>query len=385
MVFTALSCARMSRRSRSPVRYTYATPSEHRRLPGRMVAAAGLPVPAHADYLVIGLYLNAALPALPAWVIVVVSIGIVTALNIVGVVSVAQANFSSSRQAIAIVVFGIALAVARDHRLRKVDLWRPSPVTAAAWRLQPMSWPARPSCALAFLGFDAVSTLSGGARRSAHPSPWAGDHSPAVVSGIIFILLWRVAAGVPVNNFAAVDTGSTDVMVAAGGAFVNTFLHRGVRGRCARVGADLRERHRWPASCSRWAATASCRAGVRPACRPSSVPVCDPHRPRHRCSRSGSTWRSWRRSSVSVRWWPVLGGEPVGDQTLLHRHAGAQRAAFNLIAPAIGPAHRVAVDEPVSGTALTIRLIWLQWDSCGCWSSPAGSRRPTPVLDLECR
>ena len=40
------------------------------------------------NYLVIGIYLNAAIPAIPPWVIVVVTIAIVTLLNIVGIVSV---------------------------------------------------------------------------------------------------------------------------------------------------------------------------------------------------------------------------------------------------------------------------------------------------------
>ena len=70
------------------------------------------------NYLVIGIYLNAAMPALPAWVIVVVSIAIVTVLNIVGIVSVARANFLIiAVQAIFIVVF-VVLAVVEDHRLR---------------------------------------------------------------------------------------------------------------------------------------------------------------------------------------------------------------------------------------------------------------------------
>ena len=58
-------------------------------------------------------------------------------------------------------------------------------------------------------------------------------------------------------------------MVAAGGAFVNTFF-TAAGGRCARVGADLAG-IRWPASCSRWAATASCRARCSGTCRPSSA------------------------------------------------------------------------------------------------------------------
>ncbi|MCB0900363.1 MAG: amino acid permease, partial [Actinobacteria bacterium] len=77
---------------------------------------------------------------------------------------------------------------------------------------------------LSFLGFDAVSTLSEEARDARRTVPQAIMIS-TVVSGIIFILLSYVSQLVfPSNKFAAVDTGSTDVMVAAGGAFVNTFF-----------------------------------------------------------------------------------------------------------------------------------------------------------------
>ncbi|MDT0478137.1 amino acid permease, partial [Streptomyces sp. DSM 41014] len=58
------------------------------------------------NYLVIGIYLHAALPAIPSWVFVVLSIAIVTVLNIVGIVSVARANFVIiAVQAIFIVTF----------------------------------------------------------------------------------------------------------------------------------------------------------------------------------------------------------------------------------------------------------------------------------------
>ena len=45
------------------------------------------------NYLVIGIYMNAAIPAIPAWVFILVTIAVVTVLNIVGIVSVARANF----------------------------------------------------------------------------------------------------------------------------------------------------------------------------------------------------------------------------------------------------------------------------------------------------
>ena len=58
------------------------------------------------NYLLIGIYLNAAIPAVPAWVFILITIVIVTVLNIVGIVSVARANyFIIAMQAVFIVVF----------------------------------------------------------------------------------------------------------------------------------------------------------------------------------------------------------------------------------------------------------------------------------------
>ncbi len=82
------------------------------RIPRRMVASAGLPASCRcSNYLVIGIYLNAAIPAVPPWVFVLITIAIVTVLNIIGIVSVARANMLIIvMQAVFIVVF-LVLAV----------------------------------------------------------------------------------------------------------------------------------------------------------------------------------------------------------------------------------------------------------------------------------
>ena len=97
MVFTALSYARMA--AAIPVAgsaYTYT----QRTFGAPVGFLAGwslmldylfLPM---LNYLVIGLYLNAAVPALPEWVIVIVTIAIVTVLNIVGIVSVSYTHLT---------------------------------------------------------------------------------------------------------------------------------------------------------------------------------------------------------------------------------------------------------------------------------------------------
>jgi len=96
MVFTAVSYARMA--VAYPVAgssYTYAQKSFGAPigfLAGWSLLLDYLFLPM-INYLVIGIYLAAAIPAVPTWVFIVVAIAIVTVLNIVGIVSVARANF----------------------------------------------------------------------------------------------------------------------------------------------------------------------------------------------------------------------------------------------------------------------------------------------------
>ncbi len=45
------------------------------------------------NYLLIGIYMEAAFPAIPAWVFMIVSIAAVTVLNIFGITAIAKANF----------------------------------------------------------------------------------------------------------------------------------------------------------------------------------------------------------------------------------------------------------------------------------------------------
>src|SRR5690242_6073469 len=45
------------------------------------------------NYLVIGIYMSAAVPSVPPWVWILIAIVVVTVLNVVGIVSVARANF----------------------------------------------------------------------------------------------------------------------------------------------------------------------------------------------------------------------------------------------------------------------------------------------------
>lgn len=175
------------------------------------------------NYLVIGIYLNAAVPAIPGWVFVVLSIAAVTLLNIVGIVSVARANLVIiAIQAIFIVTF-LVLACSKVFGLGAVDLLAPIHGDGGATGFSPVLAGAAILC-LSFLGFDAVSTLSEEAKDPKRSVPQA-IMIATVVAGVIFVVLSYLGQLVfPSNEFTDVESGSLDLMLTAGGQFLQTFF-----------------------------------------------------------------------------------------------------------------------------------------------------------------
>lgn len=175
------------------------------------------------NYLVIGIYLNAAVPAIPGWVFVVLSIAAVTLLNIVGIVSVARANLVIiAIQAIFIVTF-LVLACSKVFGLGTVDLLAPIHGDGGATGFSPVLAGAAILC-LSFLGFDAVSTLSEEAKDPNRSVPQA-IMIATVVAGVIFVVLSYLGQLVfPSNEFTDVESGSLDLMLTAGGQFLQTFF-----------------------------------------------------------------------------------------------------------------------------------------------------------------
>ncbi|MCG7607907.1 MULTISPECIES: APC family permease [Mycobacterium] len=175
------------------------------------------------NYLVIGIYLNAALPAIPAWVFIVLSIAVVTVLNVVGIVSVARANFVIiAVQAIFIVTF-LVLACSKVLSLGNLDLMAPIHGDGSETGFSPVLAGAAILC-LSFLGFDAVSTLSEEAKEPKRSVPQA-IMIATLVSGVIFVVLSYLGQLVfPSNQFSDVESGSLDLMLTAGGQFLQTFF-----------------------------------------------------------------------------------------------------------------------------------------------------------------
>jgi putrescine importer len=226
MVFTAVSYARMS--VAYPVAgsaYTYSQKSFGAPvgfLTGWSLLLDYLFLPM-INYLVIGIYLAAAFPAIPAWVFIVAAIAVVTVLNIVGIVSVARANFLIiAIQTIFIVMF-VVLAVGKLFGHGTVDVAAPFTGDGTVGGASPIFAGAAVLC-LSFLGFDAVSTLSEEATAPKRDVPRA-ILIATILSGLIFVGLSYVSQLVyPSNKFADVDSGSLDVMTAAGGQFLSTFF-----------------------------------------------------------------------------------------------------------------------------------------------------------------
>lgn len=384
MVFTALSYARMS--AAIPVAgsaYTYT----QRTFGAPVGFLAGwsllldylfLPM---LNYLVIGLYLNAALPALPAWAIVVVSIAIVTVLNIVGIVSVARANFLIiAIQAIFIVVF-VALAIAKTTGYGNVDLLAPFTGDGTAGGLSPILAGAAILC-LSFLGFDAVSTLSEEARDARRTVPRA-IMIATITSGIIFILLSYVSQLVfPSNKFADVDTGSTDVMLAAGGSFVNTFF------TAAYVAGALGSALTSQASVAR-ILYAMGRDGILPRTvfGHVSAKFSTPVYAILTVSAISllAIWIDLAVLASVVSFGALVAFSVVNLSVIKHYFVDMRErnVLLNLIAPAIGFLLTAWLWTSLSGTALTIGLIWLAIGFVWLLGVTRGFRRPTPVLDLD--
>jgi putrescine importer len=225
MLFTARSYARMS------VAYPYAGSAyvyTQRSFGGAVGFLAGwslmldylfLPM---INYLVIGIYLEAAFPAVPAWVFVLASIAIVTVLNVIGIVSVARANVVIiAVQAVfigAFVVFGLASLSGQQ-----VDPLAPFTGDGTVEGPGVLFAGAAVLC-LSFLGFDSVSTLAEEAKEPTRSVPRA-IMITTIAAGVIFIGLSYLAQLVfPSNDFTDVDSAALDVMQTAGGEFLAVFF-----------------------------------------------------------------------------------------------------------------------------------------------------------------
>ena len=191
------------------------------------------------NYLVIAIYLNTEFPTVPLWAFILGCIVLVSVLNVVGIKSIARANFLViAAQAIFIVVFFV-LSFRLLAGAGPLDLWAPftgghgygAAGVDPAIGLAPLLAGAAVLC-LSFLGFDAVSTMAEEASNPTRDIPRAVMFV-TLGGGLLFVILAYVANLVlphptclPALDSACgfADNASVDVMARAGGHFLSAFF-----------------------------------------------------------------------------------------------------------------------------------------------------------------
>ena len=226
MLFTAGSYASMVRAypvAGSAYTYTQRTFGRHLGfLTGWTLLLDYLALPL-LNYLVIGIYLNAAFPAVPAWVWVVGSVVVVTLLNVIGITLVSSANLALVGVQIVFIVVFVATGIAYLSGGATVPNLL-DPFFSGNTTLGGIAAGAA-ILALAFLGFDAVSTLSEEAKDARKSIPRAIILC-TLVGGLLFIVTAYVAGLVfpDFTNFTDTDSAPLDVMTRIGGGALFTFF-----------------------------------------------------------------------------------------------------------------------------------------------------------------
>jgi amino acid transporter len=225
MIFTALSYSHMVRAypvSGSAYTYTRRTFGGHAGfLAGWSLLLDYLFLPM-INYLVIGIFLNTQFPSIPISVWALISIALVTVLNLVGVTSIAQANaLIIAVQAVFIAVF-VALAL-KTAGGADIDLAAPFAGDGSVTGWSTILAGAAILC-LSFLGFDAVSTMAEEAERPTIDIPKAILYV-TVGGGLLFIVLSYLSQlAFPPTTFEDVDSAAVDVMTKVGGDAMASFF-----------------------------------------------------------------------------------------------------------------------------------------------------------------
>ena len=333
------------------------------------------------NYLVIGIYMSAAIPAVPPWVWILVSIVLVTVLNVIGIVSVARANFLLLAVQIVFIVVFIVMALIAVSHTGSVNLMAPftGDGTVSGW--SPIFAGAAILC-LSFLGFDAVSTLSEEAKDPTRSVPKA-IMIATLVSGGIFVVLSYVSQVVfPSNQFADVDAGSTDVMLAAGGQFLNVFFTAAYVAGC--IGSALTSQ----ASVAR-ILYAMGRDGIMPrrvfgqilarfGTPALSILVVS-------VISLAAIWIDLAALASIVSFGALVAFSVVNLTVIKHYFVdeGEKNVLNNLVLPLIGFCLTAWLWTSLSPLALEVGLIWLAIGFVWLLVVTRGFQRPTPVLDME--
>ena len=384
MVFTARSYARMS--AAYPVAgsaYTYAQKSFGAPigfLAGWSLLLDYLFLPM-LNYLVIGIYMGAAMPAVPAWVWILISIAIVTILNIVGIVSVSWANvIIIGLQFLFIAVF-VVMSISSISGSGNVNLMAPLAGDGTVDGFGPVFTGAALLC-LSFLGFDAVSTLSEEAKDAKRTVPKA-IMIATVLSGLIYFGLAYISQlDFPGNQFEDVDAGSVDVMLAAGGQFLNVFFTAAYVAGC--VGSALTSQ----ASVSR-ILFAMGRDGILPrkvfgyinarfATPVFAILIVS-------VISLLALWIDLTVLIALVSFGALVAFSAVNLSVIKHYFfdENERNVLNNIVLPIIGFGLTIWLWTSLPGLALKVGLIWLAIGFVWLLGVTRGFSRPTPVLDMK--
>jgi amino acid transporter len=384
MVFTARSYARMS--AAFPVAgSTYAYTQRSFGAPIGFLAGWSLLLDylflPMLNYLVIGIYMSAAIPAVPPWVWILIAVVVVTILNVVGIVSVARANFLLLALQLIFIVVLVVMAFVTITKMGSVNLVAPFTGDGSVGGASPIFAGAAILC-LSFLGFDAVSTLSEEAKDPTRTVPKA-IMIATVACGLMFIGLSYVSQLVfPSNQFADVDAGSTDVMLAAGGQFLNVFFTAAYVAGC--IGSALTSQ----ASVAR-ILYAMGRDGILPrkvfghvslrfATPTFAILVVS-------VISLAALWIELGFLASIVSFGALVAFSAVNLTVIKHYFIdkGEKNVFNNVILPVIGFALTVWLWFNLSWLTLEVGLIWLAIGLAWLLFMTRGFQRPTPVLELE--
>ncbi|WP_236568001.1 APC family permease [Nocardiopsis sp. FR6] len=175
------------------------------------------------SYIVIGLYMEIAVPSVPGWIWVLLTIAVVTGMNVLGIKLVTSMNMVLvSAQGVFVVVFLTMGYLTVSGRSAPADLI--APFYGPDFSLTALIGGAAILC-LSFLGFDAISTLSEEARDPRRSIPRAIILC-TVFCGLLFVLMAWVGHLVYPDwqNLNDPDSASVEVMARAGGGFLAAFF-----------------------------------------------------------------------------------------------------------------------------------------------------------------